>query len=423
MLTAQRRPDPSGILYIKWTDPPTHIVGMTEDVFPALLDDGREPVDERTYAKLADDDKERTPVIVRREQRVVLSDEQVRSKRPLGVEDLALTITQAAGDTVALTAVIRDLHKAHPGRFRTVVQTAFPELLENNPYITPDSEIVQPRRIDCDWMGGAPGDGHRHFTQAWRDDVQHRIGVPIPLTSVWGDIHLSEVEKQWPADLLGDGPRPFAIVNAGVKPDWRTKGWGTKNYQAVVDHFAGRIEFVQIGKAAHEHQPLRGVNSLLDRTGIRDLCRLVYWSDLVVCPITLVLHLCAAIPRRDGTFRPCVVLTGGIEPTAQTTYDGHVVLNTVGALPCCSSFPCGKMNLPPSRTADFTNCTNPVHYIADEWVGKCFDLIKPQRVIDAIETYIAGGMLPVKSDQQSGVKIADLQTFSTRSSLSSSLPT
>jgi hypothetical protein len=298
---------------------------------------------------------------------------------------------------VALTAVIRDLHKAHPGRFRTVVQTAFPELLENNPYITPESEIVQPRRIDCDWMGGAPGDGHRHFVQAWRDDVQHRLGVPIPLTSVWGDIHLSEAEKRWPVDLLGPGPRPFAIVNAGVKPDWRTKGWGSRNYQSVVDHFAGKIEFVQIGKAEiHDHQRLSGVTDLVDKTGIRDLIRLVYWSDLVLCPITFVMHLSAAIPRRDGSFRPCVVIGGGIEPAGQVTYDGQVFLNTLGCLPCCCDKPCGRMNLPPSRAADFTMCLNPVEKGNGEWVGKCFDILNPRRATDAIEAYIAGGALPVK---------------------------
>ena len=40
------------------------------------------------------------------------------------------------GDTVMLTAAVRDLHRRYPGRFLTDVRTSASQLWENNPYIT-----------------------------------------------------------------------------------------------------------------------------------------------------------------------------------------------------------------------------------------------------------------------------------------------
>src|SRR5262245_6241715 len=48
-------------------------------------------------------------------------------------------------DVVMLTAAIRDMHRAYPGRFLTDVRTSCPALWEHNPHLTPlrteDSEV------------------------------------------------------------------------------------------------------------------------------------------------------------------------------------------------------------------------------------------------------------------------------------------
>src|SRR3954471_6928101 len=54
--------------------------------------------------------------------------------------DLILTCDQSPGDVVMMTAAVRDLHLAHPGRFRTDVRTTASALWENNPHLTPLSE-------------------------------------------------------------------------------------------------------------------------------------------------------------------------------------------------------------------------------------------------------------------------------------------
>ena len=49
---------------------------------------------------------------------------------------LVLKCNLALGDIVLLTAAVRDLHRCYPGKFATDVRTSFPELWENNPYLT-----------------------------------------------------------------------------------------------------------------------------------------------------------------------------------------------------------------------------------------------------------------------------------------------
>ena len=52
-------------------------------------------------------------------------------------EKLILRNWQSPGDIVMLTAAVRDLHLAYPGRFQTDVRTPCPALWEHNPWITP----------------------------------------------------------------------------------------------------------------------------------------------------------------------------------------------------------------------------------------------------------------------------------------------
>lgn len=375
------------MLFVRYTDPPTHIVGTEEKIHRAIVDEGRNPVGEFEYAKLNEDDKERTPVRIVRPKRVILTPDQVREMRPPGAIDLALVNACSPGDVVAMTAVVRELHGAFPGRYRTAVQTWFPELWQGNPHITSELEIVQPRRIDWDWRGTPSIEANRHFVRCWRDDLAAKLGITLPLSSICGDIHLTDKEKEWPADLLGEGPRPFAIINSTVKNRGAIKGWGQEKYQAVVDQLTGKIEFVQVGQSDFVRGALSGATNLLYQTEIRDLCRLVYWSSLVVCPITFLAHLSAAIPLQKGGIRPCVVIAGGREEQSTIAYEGHRVISSVGSLSCCSKGACWKMHMPDESSHDKMQCEKPLQKLSGEWVGQCFDEIKPIRVIDAIESY------------------------------------
>ena len=53
------------------------------------------------------------------------------------MKKLILTSNQCPGDIVMMTAAVRDLHAAHPGKYLTDVRTPHPDIWRNNPHITP----------------------------------------------------------------------------------------------------------------------------------------------------------------------------------------------------------------------------------------------------------------------------------------------
>src|SRR4051812_281401 len=96
-----------------------------------------------------------------------------------------------------MTAAVRDLHLAHPGRFLTDVRTPAGHLWENNPYLTrladddPDVEVV-PMRYDLIHQSN---EGAYHFIHGYVSHLENVLGLRIPVTRFRGDIHLSDLEK------------------------------------------------------------------------------------------------------------------------------------------------------------------------------------------------------------------------------------
>ncbi len=232
---------------------------------------------------------------------------------------LILKSFQSPGDVVMMTAAVRDLHAAHPGQFQTDVRTSVDALWENNPHLT---------RLD----EGAPGiesiDMHYplvhesnqrpyHFIHGYAQHLEERLNVRIPVRQFRGDIHLSDIEKTSPPLHGHSLPSRYWIIMAGGKYDFTAKWWNPASYQKIVDHFQGKIEFLQCGEAGHWHPSLSGVVNLIGKTDTRAFVRLMYHAEGVVCPVTFAMHLAAAVETRAGRSkqRPCVVIAGGREPT------------------------------------------------------------------------------------------------------------
>ena len=178
-------------------------------------------------------------------------------------------------------------------------------------------------------------------------------------------------------------------MTAGIKRDFTLKQWPVEYYQAVVDHFRGKVLFVQVGAAADDHPPLAGTVNLVGRTGIRDLMRLAYFADGGLGPITLLQHLCAAFEK------PYVALLGGREPVSWTQYPLQTTLHTLGKLPCCRTRSCWRsraVRLNDGWEQDDSLCESPVLDMLRP-VGRCMAVIRPEDVIRAIETFYDGGAL------------------------------
>jgi hypothetical protein len=167
----------------------------------------------------------------------------------------------------------------------------------------------------------------------------------------------------------------------------------------VVDHFRGRIHFVQCGEAGHWHPPLQGVINLVGRTNLRDFVRLMYHAEGVVCPVTLAMHLAAAVetPSGDRGTRPCVVIAGGREPAHWEAYPNHQYLSTNGALACCRNGGCWKSRCQLVGDGDAKDrqelCRQPVQVTPELRIPRCLDMITPADVIRRIELYYEGGAL------------------------------
>jgi ADP-heptose:LPS heptosyltransferase len=309
---------------------------------------------------------------------------------------LLLQNDQEPGDILMLTAAVRDLHLSHPGQFKTAVKTPWPELWLHNPFVIPLEQMGEPdRTYECaDPLIHFSNQRPYHFIHGFMQHLAWRLGVSIKPTEFRGDIHLSVEERSKPSPLLGP---PYWIIVAGGKYDFTAKWWNPASYQRVVDHFCGKIRFVQCGAQDHWHPALSGVTNLIGKTSLREMVLLMYHADGLVCPVTFAMHLAAAVPLRpDQVSRPCVVVAGGREPVQWEAYPGHQFLHTQGALECCATGGCWKSRCQPVGDGDAKDndlCVKPVKIANNLIIPRCMDLITPQRVIEAIELHYEGGAL------------------------------
>jgi len=313
------------------------------------------------------------------------------------MKKLVLKCGLALGDIVLLTAAVRDLHRCHPQRFLTDVRTSCAALWENNPHLTPLAEHdAEVSLIDCSYplinrCNAVPC----HALHGFIEFLNGRLGSTINLSAFKGDIHLSAQEKAWHSqvhELTGEDT-PFWIVAAGGKFDVTIKWWASERYQAVVDHFRGKIQFVQVGQYGHHHPKLEGVIDLRGLTDIRQLVRLVYHSQGVLCGVTGLMHLAAAVePKYGQQVRPCVVVAGGREPAHWEAYPGHQFIHTIGALTCCAKAGCWKDRTRPLRDGDRRDRPENLCANLSNNLPRCMDMITPSEVISRIELYYRGGL-------------------------------
>ncbi|MDP7014684.1 MAG: FkbM family methyltransferase [Pirellulaceae bacterium] len=319
---------------------------------------------------------------------------------------LILRSFQSPGDIVVLTAAVRDLHKAHPGQFQTDVRTSADALWEHNPYITPLREgdagvdVLEMHYPLIHSSNQRP----YHFLHGYVQYLEEQLDVRIPLTEFRGDIHLSEQEEAAPP--LASLPDDYWILVGGGKYDFTAKWWNPDSFQALVEHFQGRIAFVQCGEEGHWHPRVQGAVDLVGKTTPRQFIQLMHHAEGVVCPVTFAMHLAAAVKTRDGRppIRPCVVIAGGREPAHWEAYPNHQFISNNGALPCCQRGGCWKSRCQTVGDGDLKDrrelCELPVNVREDLQIPKCMEMIQPDDVIRRIDWFREGGatLLPRKSE-------------------------
>ena len=333
-----------------------------------------------------------------------------------------------------LTAAVRDLHLAYPDQFITDVRTSCSALWAHNPRVTPiDDADPEATTIDCRYpLIHQSNRQPIHFIHGFIDDLNRQLDLNFRPTAFKGDIHLAPEEKRWMSQIqeITRQPVPFWIIVGGGKRDYTIKWWDPARWQQVVDRFRGRILFVQVGEDRHFHPPLRGVIDLRGRTNLRQLVRLVYHAQGVICPVTLLMHLAAAVEVKGGRpkNRPCVVVAGGREPVQWEAYPHHQYIHTNGALLCCDHGGCWKSRTVPLGDGDEKDqslCIDVVNLATGErkpgkdcaaesngdtrFLPRCMDMITPDEVIRRIETYFHGGVARFLTEAEQAIAAGALE--------------
>jgi ADP-heptose:LPS heptosyltransferase len=294
---------------------------------------------------------------------------------------------------VMLTAAVRDLHRSYPEKFITDVRTHHPALWDNNPYLTPLVEGQEGvELLDCHYpLVQESNQLPYHFIHGFISYLNDQLGLNVKPTEFRGDIHLSREEELEPVpfkEQIGtDLPR--WLICSGGKRDFTIKWWDVKRYQQVVDNFRGRIQFVQVGASGDYHPELNGVVDLRAKTDLRTLIKLIYHLDGVVCPVSLLMHLAAAVPiKSPDQLRPCVVIAGGREPAHWEAYPGHQFLHTIGMLACCQTGGCWRSRALPLPDRSTLNRSERLCVDIVGNLPRCMDMIQATEVIAHVEHYV-----------------------------------
>lgn len=308
------------------------------------------------------------------------------------MQKLILHCPLAPGDVLTLTAAVESLHVTYPKTYKTDVRTPVPAVWQHNPHITPIADDdPKATKIKMHYENVHKSDQTlTPFLAGYTLHLGEQLKKPLSLTTNRPHLYLADDEKQWINQIREHVTHsrdvPFWIVNAGVKSDYTLKQWPVEHYQQVIDRTRGRIQWVQIGEAGHDHPDLKGVIDMRGKTDTRQLIRLVYHAAGGLGPVTFLQHLCAAWQK------PYICLVGGREPVPWIVYPLQHTLHTIGQLDCCRTRACWKSRVVPiGKGQDDKNsslCEQPILGLQKP-VGKCMALIQPEEVLQILQRLAA----------------------------------
>ena len=325
-------------------------------------------------------------------------------------ETIVLEHRKALGDTVLMTALVRDLHLTYPGRFKVDLQTNWSRVWHNNPYVGTFKPDVYDRNkvVKLSWKPSIPSHGkaivdgverNLHILSWYHQSFESQTGIRVRPLKPYADIHLTEEERQ---PLVSGN---YWVVVGGGKLDATVKHWHFDRIQAVVSQLRDRgIHCVQIG-ATHSNNIHPHLPNALDMIGktedIRDLFSLIYGSQGVICGVTGPMHIAAAFQK------PCVVFAGGREDVWFEAYTNeynafgdecekvqveHKYLHSIGKLNCCKTYGCWKNRTVAIEPLDLSSrsnslCLLPKRLPDNTAIASCQDLISVEDVVTAVLSY------------------------------------
>jgi ADP-heptose:LPS heptosyltransferase len=326
---------------------------------------------------------------------------------------LIIRNNQAPGDIIVLSAALRDLEIAHPGKYapEVWVSRGAEEIYWNNPSIA----RIHPGQRRADGRGATMyraqypliktcNQQRKHFILGFIEHMNATLQTKIKLTKFSPHIIMSEVEQK-----TRPFKDPYWVFLSGGKKDYPTKIWAQSYWQRVIDMTKDRVNWVQCGGGSSNHilhKPKDGIYAnMVAKTGCRNFLRLIYHAEGIVCVTTMAMHAAAAFNK------PCVVIEGGREPwwweayneetrrlnmkvfdpgwspPANDDFVPHKFLHTIGKLKCCKQHGCWR-----KRVVGGGSVCSQTTSIDGQMVPKCKTMISPEMVVAAIDGYINDGL-------------------------------
>ena len=125
-------------------------------------------------------------------------------------------------------------------------------------------------------------------------------------------IKLSAVEKSWHSQVceLVNAEVPFWILESGG-PDGKDSH--REEAQRLVDRFRAKVLFIEVAEERDQRNPLQNVLNLRGQTDPRQLVRLIYHAQGLVCTTAKLRALAQSVEanQRVGPSRPCLSLDNG----------------------------------------------------------------------------------------------------------------
>lgn len=297
---------------------------------------------------------------------------------------------QAFGDILTMTCAVRDFKKQFPNT-RIGVNTTAMHIWDNNPHI---DHSFRPGTLQANkatvkigpgFLTNKSGLWDYHMANAFRMDIENKMGLRITQGEIRPDIWLTE--EEYNRKPIIDGP--YWIFIYGGEPGWPSKQY--HRWQEVIDILKDDIQFVQLGVKSHPYPVLENVINYIGKTedrntGIRDLFNIFLHAQGSMGLVSMHMHLSAAFNN------PCVVLAAGREPASFTQYYGHQYFHDNGALSCVETKACWACKLEGCRNL-VTPTNTPTKGHNTEKIPKCVDIIEPEQIVEGVRMYYKGGRL------------------------------
>lgn len=279
----------------------------------------------------------------------------------------------APGDSLIFTTVLRDLYLNCPSEYEVEVNNYYPEIFENNPYITNinDNTVYCYRKIKHVDILSNRRNGD-HYSKIFNTIVSETLGIDIQQNSIFPELYLSGKEKS--EEILDrlEIKKPFWIINSSFKIDIPLKSWIPYRWVELIEELQIRnINLIQTGSNTEIFEESPNIKSVIGKTeNIRDFISLCYHSSGIITHTSFPVHVAAALNK------PCVVLNFGRENPWYSCYPNQQVLHTVGSIDCCSYDGCFKKQR--------NECLNPVGKLN---YPLCVNMISVNDVLRSVMKY------------------------------------